>query len=62
MADDLDGEMSAEEEKWRVESDVRTLTEAMEIRKDRTRFRAAMKAARTMMDNLNSLENDGDAR
>lgn len=39
------GPSSAQERKWRAESDVRTLIQAQEIQKDRTRLALAQKAA-----------------
>lgn len=35
----------SEDKKWRAESDLRTLVEANEIKKDRKRFEAAQKLA-----------------
>ena len=41
--------MSAEEKKWRAESDARTLSEALDIQKDPKRMTAAKKAAQDMI-------------
>lgn len=41
--------------KWRVESDLRTLVEAIEIRKDKKRFKAAQVLARTKATELKSV-------
>ena len=41
--------MSAEEKKWRMESDARTLAEAQEILADKERHADAVKAAQQMV-------------
>lgn len=40
------GPVSAQEKKWRAESDARTLIEAQEIKLDKARHRAAVKCLR----------------
>lgn len=41
--------MSAEEKRWRAESDARTLSDALAIQKDAKRLAAAKKAAQDMI-------------
>lgn len=41
--------MSADEKRWRAESDARTLSEALDIQKDSKRMAAAKKAAQDMI-------------
>ena len=41
--------MSAEEKRWRAESDARTLSDALAIQKDGKRMAAAKKAAQDMI-------------
>lgn len=43
------------EKKWRTESDLRTLQEAAEIRKDPKRLRAAQAMAKTKLAELQSI-------
>lgn len=40
--------LSADEKKWRAEEDARTLARAKEIKSDKARFKAALKAAERM--------------
>jgi hypothetical protein len=42
----------AQERKWKAESDLRALSEAVEIRRDRSRVRAARGVAKKQMTNL----------
>lgn len=51
----VENEMAVQEEKWRAESDLRTLTEAREIQRDPKRMAAARKLARERMDTLKAL-------
>lgn len=44
--------MTADEKKWRAESDARTLAEAQKILQDNARSKAAKKAAMTMAKDL----------
>lgn len=56
-------EMRKQEEKWRVESDLRTLIEAECIRKDSKRLAAAQKLAKEQMMEVAAVatsDNDGD--
>ena len=49
----MDVKMSAEEKKWRMRSDARTLAEAQEILADKERHADAVKAAQQMVaDNM----------
>lgn len=44
--------MAAQEKQWQAESDLRTLIEAEKIKKDKTRFNAAMKKKAEMSKDL----------
>lgn len=46
---------SADDKEWRAESDMRTLAEAEEIRKDPKRLKAAQAKAREKIEELKSL-------
>lgn len=46
---------SAEDKEWRAESDMRTLAEAEQIRKDPKRLKAAQAKAREKIEELKSL-------
>lgn len=48
-------EMSADENKWRAESDLRTLTEAKKIQKDAKRMAAVRKLAKEEIARMESL-------
>jgi hypothetical protein len=48
----VEAALNADEKKWRAESDVRTLMEADEIRKDKPRYAAAMKCAKGQLAGL----------
>jgi hypothetical protein len=48
--------MAAEEMKWRTESDLRTLTEAAEIRKDPKRMKAVRALAKEKIAAVNALK------
>ena len=45
----INNSMSAEEKRWRAESDARTLSDAIAIQKDAKRMAAAKKAAQDMI-------------
>jgi PHD/YefM family antitoxin component YafN of YafNO toxin-antitoxin module len=47
--------MDASEDDWQAKSDMRTLAEAEEIRKDPKRFKAAMEKAREKLAEIESL-------
>ncbi|MBD9582979.1 hypothetical protein IB269_16425 [Delftia sp. DLF01] len=47
--------MDASEDDWQAKSDMRTLAEAEEIRKDSKRFKAAMEKAREKLAEIESL-------
>ena len=51
-----EGPSKADEQKWQAEDDVRTLVEAEEIRKDKPRFKRAMKAAKEKMAALEAVK------
>lgn len=46
----------AEDDKWRAESDMRTLIEAEKIKGDKTRFDAAMKCSREQRKAMESID------
>lgn len=48
--------MAAEDEKWRTENDLRTLTEAAEIRKDAKRMKAVRALAKEKVAALAALK------
>lgn len=48
-------EARKEQEQWRIESDMRTLMEAEEIRRDPKRFEAARKMAQTKLVELGAV-------
>ena len=51
-------EMAKQEKKWAAESDLRTLIEATRIRKDKTRFAAAMAVHKEQVKALASVTTD----
>ncbi len=54
--------VEADDEKWKAERDCETLIDAEEIKKDKTRMKAAMKYAKEKMKNLKAVhyEDKGD--
>lgn len=54
--------MRKEEERWRVESDMRTLVEAEEIRRDTKRLAAAKKLAQEKMLEVAAVAGQPDAK
>lgn len=51
--------MSAEEKKWQIEDDLRTLTRAEEIKRDPKRLAAAKKMAKERLEEVQSVIGDG---
>lgn len=56
---DVPSAVRADDEKWRAESDARTLVEAENIRGDRKRLKAALAEVRKQREALSKVANDG---
>lgn len=55
----MDKTMAAQEKEWQADSDMRTLIEAEKIKKDKPRFRRAMKKAKEQRDQLAQVMSNG---
>lgn len=51
--------MSAEEKKWQIEDDLRTLTRAEEIRRDKSRMDACKALAKERMEEMQAMMASG---
>ena len=52
--------ITAEDKKWRAEEDLRTLIRVKEIKSDKARFRAALKLAKSQLEELKEISEDDD--
>ena len=51
---------TAEDKKWKIESDLRSLVDAEEVKKDKKRYSAAMKLAKEKMAAMKDIQKGKD--